>query len=310
MLYDVSPPEPPESLGAIEDTGSGWSSPAATRARDGGRVALTLRMVAGLSVPEIARAFLVQEAAIGSASPAPRPRSKRPASPTGCRPRQTSDPRVRRARRALPGLQRGLPRDRGRHGTSAARPDRRGDPADPPGTCPHARGRRGGRAAGADAAHRGPQRGPGLGGRQAGHARRAGPSSLGRGDWSPKAISWSRERLAPGRPRAATSPRRVDACTASARDVRADWSQVVASTTRSSAGPDADRRPQPSRRGRRARRPEHGIAAVDRLAEPLAGSTPATDPRRPATPAGTRRPSPRRVRRAMEVASDAAGPPT
>src|SRR5712675_120159 len=63
MLYDDPPPEP---LGAIEDERLRLiftcCHPALAMET---RVALTLRMVAGLTVPEIARAFLVQEAAMG-----------------------------------------------------------------------------------------------------------------------------------------------------------------------------------------------------------------------------------------------------
>jgi RNA polymerase sigma-70 factor, ECF subfamily len=63
MLDDVDPPEP---LGAIEDDRLRLiftcCHPALAMEA---RVALTLRMVAGLTVPEIARAFLVQETAIG-----------------------------------------------------------------------------------------------------------------------------------------------------------------------------------------------------------------------------------------------------
>ena len=63
LLHDDDPPEP---LGAIDDERLRLiftcCHPAlAIRAR----VALTLRMVAGLTVPEIARAFLVQETAMG-----------------------------------------------------------------------------------------------------------------------------------------------------------------------------------------------------------------------------------------------------
>ena len=63
LLYDDDPP--PEPLGAIGDE---WlrllftcCHPALAMQT---RVALTLRMVAGLTVPEIARAFLVQETAM------------------------------------------------------------------------------------------------------------------------------------------------------------------------------------------------------------------------------------------------------
>ena len=63
VLYDDSPPEP---LGVIEDDRLRLvftcCHPALSMEA---RVALTLRLVAGLTVPEIARAFLVQEAAMG-----------------------------------------------------------------------------------------------------------------------------------------------------------------------------------------------------------------------------------------------------
>ena len=48
------------------------------------RVALTLRIMGGLTVAEIARAFLVSEPAMGGGSPGRRPRSARRTSPTGC----------------------------------------------------------------------------------------------------------------------------------------------------------------------------------------------------------------------------------
>ena len=63
MLYDDDPPEP---LGAVEDERLRLiftcCHPALAMET---RVALTLRMVGGLTVPEIARAFLVQESAMG-----------------------------------------------------------------------------------------------------------------------------------------------------------------------------------------------------------------------------------------------------
>lgn len=63
MLYDDDPPEP---LGAIDDDRLRLiftcCHPALAMEA---RVALTLRMVGGLTVPEIARAFLVQESAMG-----------------------------------------------------------------------------------------------------------------------------------------------------------------------------------------------------------------------------------------------------
>jgi RNA polymerase sigma-70 factor (ECF subfamily) len=64
LLYDDG--DPPEPLGAIEDDRLRLiftcCHPALAIQT---RVALTLRMVAGLTVPEIARAFLVQETAMG-----------------------------------------------------------------------------------------------------------------------------------------------------------------------------------------------------------------------------------------------------
>ena len=66
LLYDDEPPEPPEPLDAIDDERLRLiftcCHPALAMES---RVALTLRMVAGLTVPEIARAFLVQETTMG-----------------------------------------------------------------------------------------------------------------------------------------------------------------------------------------------------------------------------------------------------
>jgi RNA polymerase sigma-70 factor (ECF subfamily) len=63
LVYDDDPPEP---VGAIDDERLRLiftcCHPALAMET---RVALTLRMVAGLTVPEIARAFLVQESAMG-----------------------------------------------------------------------------------------------------------------------------------------------------------------------------------------------------------------------------------------------------
>jgi RNA polymerase sigma-70 factor (ECF subfamily) len=65
MLYH-DPPEPPELAGAIDDDRLRLiftcCHPALAMQS---RVALTLRMIAGLTVPEIARAFLAQESAVG-----------------------------------------------------------------------------------------------------------------------------------------------------------------------------------------------------------------------------------------------------
>ena len=66
MLYDDDPPEPLDAVRAIEDERLRLiftcCHPALAMET---RVALTLRMVGGLTVPEIARAFLVQETTMG-----------------------------------------------------------------------------------------------------------------------------------------------------------------------------------------------------------------------------------------------------
>jgi RNA polymerase sigma-70 factor (ECF subfamily) len=66
MVYDSDSLDPPEPLGAIEDERLRLiftcCHPALSMEA---RLALTLRMVGGLTVPEIARAFLVQETAMG-----------------------------------------------------------------------------------------------------------------------------------------------------------------------------------------------------------------------------------------------------
>jgi len=66
LVYDDDPPEPAEPPGAIDDLRLRLiftcCHPALAMQT---RVALTLRMVAGLTVPEIARAFLVQDSAVG-----------------------------------------------------------------------------------------------------------------------------------------------------------------------------------------------------------------------------------------------------
>jgi RNA polymerase sigma-70 factor, ECF subfamily len=66
LLYDDDPPGPPEPLDPIDDERLRLiftcCHPALAMQA---RVALTLRMVGGLTVPEIARAFLVQESTMG-----------------------------------------------------------------------------------------------------------------------------------------------------------------------------------------------------------------------------------------------------
>ena len=62
MMYDV-PPDPPDLMGVVDDERLRLIFTCCHPAlAPEARVALTLRMVGGLTVPEIARAFLVQEA--------------------------------------------------------------------------------------------------------------------------------------------------------------------------------------------------------------------------------------------------------
>ena len=84
------------------------------------RVALTLRTVAGLTTREIARAFLVPEPTVGAALAAGQAQDPRGRDPlSGAAARAPARAARGRARRRVPGLQRGLRGDRGR---AVARP--------------------------------------------------------------------------------------------------------------------------------------------------------------------------------------------
>jgi len=98
LLYDGDPPEP---LDAIDDDRLRLiftcCHPALAMQT---RVALTLRMVAGLTVPEIARAFLVQETAMGR-KPGQQPSCRPQLISLTCRGRTAGQPR-NRCRACLP----------------------------------------------------------------------------------------------------------------------------------------------------------------------------------------------------------------
>ena len=116
------------------------------------RVALTLRTLGGLSVPEVARAFLVAEPTMAKRLV----RAKRKIAVAGIayrvpEERRAAAPAAVGARRRLPDLQRGLRRDR-RRGAGAARAVRGGDPARPAAGRADARAAGAARPAGADAA--------------------------------------------------------------------------------------------------------------------------------------------------------------
>ena len=118
------------------------------------QIALTLRAVGGLTTAEIARAFLVPEATMTRRITRAKQRIKDSGVPFGMPP---ADERAERLAAVLHVLY--LIFNEGYASTVRARPAprravRRGDPADPAGAPAAARRRRGGRAAGADAAHR------------------------------------------------------------------------------------------------------------------------------------------------------------
>jgi RNA polymerase sigma-70 factor (ECF subfamily) len=140
MVYDDDPPEP---LGAIDDnrlrlifTCCHPSLAMQTR------VALTLRMVGGLTVPEIARGFLVQETAMGQRIT--RAKAKIKAARIPYRVPSAEDLPAR-----VPGVlavlflifNEGYLATGPRHRPRASRPDRRGDPAHSPDPRPRAAGR-------------------------------------------------------------------------------------------------------------------------------------------------------------------------
>ena len=178
MLYDDDPPEP---LGAIDDERLRLiftcCHPALAMET---RVALTLRMVGGLTVPEIARAFLVQETAMGQRITRAKAKIKAARIPYRVPSAEDLPARVSGVLAVLflvfneGYLATGPDTDPVRHDLTAE-----AIRLDPPDPCPHAGGRRGGRAAGADAPHRGPPHRPGLGERRTGHPRRAGPRRPG-----------------------------------------------------------------------------------------------------------------------------------
>ena len=195
MLHDDDPTEP---LGAIDDDRLRLiftcCHPALAMET---RVALTLRMVGGLTVQEIARAFLTQEAAMGQRITRAKAKIKVARIPYRVPSAEDLPARVSGVLAVLflvfneGYLASGPDTDPVRHDLTAEaiRLTRLVRALMP-------RGRRGGRTAGADAPHRGAPHRPGLGERRTGPPRRAGPWGLGRGAGRRGASAGAR---APGR---------------------------------------------------------------------------------------------------------------
>ena len=268
MVYDDTPPEP---TGAVEDDRLRLvftcCHPAlATEAR----IALTLRLLGGLTVAEIAQAFLVPETTMGQRIT--RAKKKIAAANVPYRVPESADlpaAAQRRAGRAVPRLQRGLPRQRRRR-SDPGRTDGRGDPADAD-PAPAVAGRaRGDRPARADGADRGAARGPGAQ-RAARPARRAGPRRLGSradrrgprsrprvpGDQPTRVATRSSPRSTPSTPTRRPRPTRIGRrwSPSTTSSTRLDPSPIVA-LNRAVAVAELDG-------------PEVALALVDRL--PLAG---------------------------------------
>ena len=150
------------------------------------RMALTLRSVAGLTVPEIARGVPVDRQRDGAAADAGAQQGLRRADPVPGAERRPARGAARgRAARRLSRLQRG-PR-------AAPGAARGGDPAGAAARAADARRGRGPRAAGAVPAHRRALARAGRG-RRAGVAGRAGPRARGTATRSPRACACSSGR--------------------------------------------------------------------------------------------------------------------
>jgi RNA polymerase sigma-70 factor (ECF subfamily) len=140
LLHDDDPPEP---LGAIDDERLRLiftcCHPALAMQT---RVALTLRMVAGLTVPEIARAFLVLQTTMEQRITRAKAKIKAARIPYRVPSAEDLPERVSGVLAVLfLVFNEGLSGDRPEHRSRPSRPDRRGDPAHSPDPCPYA-GRR------------------------------------------------------------------------------------------------------------------------------------------------------------------------
>ena len=118
MITDDTPPEP---TGPVEDDRLRLIFTCCHPAlAPENRVALTLRLLGGLTVAEIAHAFLVPETTMAQRITRAKQKIKHAGIPYRVPPRPTCRPRRDRAVGALPGVQRGLPLVR-RRATRSAR---------------------------------------------------------------------------------------------------------------------------------------------------------------------------------------------
>ena len=175
---DDRPPEPP---GAVDDDRLRLIFTCCHPAlAPEARVALTLRLLGGLTVPRSPRRSWCRRPRWAQRITRAKAKIKAARIPYRVPSAEDLPARLTGVLAVLYlGLQRGLPGHRPGDRPGPRRPDRRGDPARPAAPRAAARRPRGGRAAGADAAHRRPPRRPGLGRRRAGPARRAGPGGVG-----------------------------------------------------------------------------------------------------------------------------------
>ena len=129
LVHDNNPPEP---LGAIDDDRLRLIFTCCHPALSvEARLALTLRMVGGLTVPEIARAFLVAESAMGQRITRAKAKIEAARIPYRMPSAEDLPARVTGVLAVLFLVFNELSGHRPRHRPRPSRPDRRGDPAHP-----------------------------------------------------------------------------------------------------------------------------------------------------------------------------------